>query len=211
MSEKLVIQCLFGMQCRDFVMIAADRMNTQSVLIMQDDMDKLYKMSDNMVLGLNGDVGDMNQFEQFITSNLGLYKLRNNYQLETPAVAHFIRKNLSDMLCTANPYYLNLLVAGYDEQSGPQLYTMDWLASCHKIRFAAHGLGGMLALSIMDRYYNLELTQPEAHEVMLMCVREMQQRLLINLPNFRVKTVSKHGVRTLPDINSAMLSQKNKH
>ncbi|XP_045776261.1 proteasome subunit beta type-2-like isoform X2 [Maniola jurtina] len=171
-------------------------------------MDKLYKISDNMVLGLNGDVGDMNQFNQFITSNLGLYKLRNNYQLDTPAVAHFIRKNLSDVLGAGNPYYLNLLVASYDEQSGPKLYTIDWLASCHKMQFAAHGLGGIFALSIMDRYYNLDLTESEAHKVMLMCVREMQQRLLINLPNFRVKTVSRLGVKTLPDINSTMWSQK---
>lgn len=44
-------------------------------------------------------------------------------------------------------------MAGYDKENGPELYFMDYLASSVKVPFAAHGFGGYLSLSVLDRYY----------------------------------------------------------
>lgn len=44
-------------------------------------------------------------------------------------------------------------MAGYDKENGPELYFMDYLASSMKVPFAAHGFGGYLSLSVLDRYY----------------------------------------------------------
>lgn len=44
-------------------------------------------------------------------------------------------------------------MGGYDKETGPELYFMDYLASSMKVPFAAHGFGGYLSLSIMDRYH----------------------------------------------------------
>lgn len=44
-------------------------------------------------------------------------------------------------------------MGGYDKENGPELYFMDYLASSMKVPFAAHGYGGYLSLSIMDRYH----------------------------------------------------------
>lgn len=51
------------------------------------------------------------------------------------------------------PYFVNVLMGGYDKENGPELYFMDYLASSVKVPFACHGYGGYLSLSIMDRYY----------------------------------------------------------
>lgn len=51
------------------------------------------------------------------------------------------------------PYFVNMLIAGFDSDSGPELYFMDYLASLVKVPYAAHGYGGFLSLSIMDRYH----------------------------------------------------------
>ena len=48
---------------------------------------------------------------------------------------------------------VNLLMAGYDEEEGPELYYLDYLASMVKVPFAAHGYGSFFSLSVMDRYY----------------------------------------------------------
>lgn len=60
-------------------------------------MDKLYEV-DDFLLGVNGEPGDAMQFTQFIARNLQLYRLRNGYQLDATAVAHFIKNNLLDAL-----------------------------------------------------------------------------------------------------------------
>ncbi|CAK1544370.1 unnamed protein product [Leptosia nina] len=165
--------------------------------------DKLMKISDNLLMGVNGDTGDIAQFSQFISKNLKLYSVRNGYQLDTKAAVHFTRTNMADILRKGNPYVLNLLLAGYDEKEGGQLYTMDFLASCVRLPFAAHGFGGLMSVSILNHYYKPNLTEVEAYEIIKLCVKEIHRRLFMNLPNFGVKTVSKDGVKTLPTISQA--------
>ncbi|CAH2102992.1 unnamed protein product [Euphydryas editha] len=167
-------------------------------------MDKLIEISDSLVIGVNGDIADTTQFTQYVEKNLQLYLMKNKYKLETPAVVHFTRKSIADALRDGNPRIMNMLIAGYDDDHGSQLYTMDFLASCVKVPYAAHGLGGLLSISILDYYYKPTLSEVQAYEVIKLCVREIQKRLFITLPNFLVKSVSKNGVKLLPVINPAM-------
>ena len=57
------------------------------------------------------------------------------------------------MIYFQTPYYVNLLLGGYDKEEGPQLYFMDYLASQVKFQYAVHGYGSFFTLSVMDRYY----------------------------------------------------------
>ncbi|CAG9580944.1 unnamed protein product [Danaus chrysippus] len=207
-NTSLLFQCLLGIRCNDFTMIAADQTNTQGVLIMKDDDDRLLELADKIVLGVNGTTGDMVQFTQFIAKNLRLYEMRNKYGLDSRAVVHFTRKIMADGLRDGNPCLLNVLMAGYDDELGSQLYSMDFLASCVSVPFAVHGLGGFLSLSIIDNYYKPTLTEIEAYDVIKMCVSEIQSRLFLNLSNFGVKSVTKWGVKTLPTINPSTFTSK---
>ncbi|XP_050347340.1 proteasome subunit beta type-2-like [Nymphalis io] len=202
-NTNLIIQCLLGIQCKEFTIIAADQMNTQSFIIMKDDADKIIEISEGLVIGVNGDAADTTQFTQYVDKNLQLYSMKNKYQLDTPAVVHFMRKSMADSLRDGNPRILNMLIAGYDDDNGCQLYTMDFLASCMKVPYAAHGLGGLFSISILNHYYKPSLSEVEAYEVIKLCVHTIQKRLFITLPNFLVKTLSKDGVKILPAINPA--------
>jgi hypothetical protein len=51
------------------------------------------------------------------------------------------------------PYFVNLLLAGYNDETGSELYFLDYLASMVKVPYAAHGYGGFFSLSILDRYH----------------------------------------------------------
>ncbi|KAH9631632.1 hypothetical protein HF086_006624 [Spodoptera exigua] len=99
-NASLFLQCLIGMQCKDFAIIAADQTNTQSIIVMKHDENKFYDMSDHLVMGIIGAPGDRAQFAQFIAKNVQLYKMRNGYQLTTAATVHFTRKTLMEALKT---------------------------------------------------------------------------------------------------------------
>ncbi|KAF9803413.1 hypothetical protein SFRURICE_007259 [Spodoptera frugiperda] len=71
-STTLFLQCLMGMQCKDFAIIAADQTNTQSIIVMKHDENKFYHMSNKLVMGIIGDPGDRVQFAQFIAKNVML-------------------------------------------------------------------------------------------------------------------------------------------
>uniref|UniRef100_A0A8C8HKH6 Proteasome subunit beta n=1 Tax=Oncorhynchus tshawytscha TaxID=74940 RepID=A0A8C8HKH6_ONCTS len=166
------MEYLIGIQGQDFVLVAADNIAANSIIQMKQDQDKMFKLSDKILLLCVGEAGDTVQFAEYIQKNIQLYKMRNGYELSPKAAANFTRKNLADYLRSRTPYHVNLLLAGFDETDGPGLYYMDHLSALAKAPFAAHGYGAYLTLSILDRYYRPDLTRDEAVDLLKKCVEE---------------------------------------
>lgn len=59
-----------------------------------------------------------------------------------------------------SPYHCNLLLAGYDEATGPSLYWMDYLATLNKINTGGTGYGAYLLpmFYVQDSYVNERAT-----------------------------------------------------
>ncbi|CAH3110401.1 proteasome subunit beta type-2-like [Pocillopora damicornis] len=188
------MECLIGIQGPDFVLVASDSGSGRSIIRMKDDQDKMFKLSSKLLMLVTGEAGDTVQFAEYMEKNIQLYKMRNGYELTPHAAANFTRRNLADALRSSSAYQVNLLLAGYDDTEGPELYYMDWLASLQKIPFAAHGYGSFFSLSILDRYYKPGLSREEATELLKKCIEEVQRRFLVRLPDFFVRIVDKDGV-----------------
>lgn len=45
------------------------------------------------------------------------------------------------------------MLGGYDEKEGASLYLIDYLASMIEVPFTTNGYGGLITLSILDRYF----------------------------------------------------------
>ncbi|XP_076647805.1 proteasome subunit beta type-2 [Halictus rubicundus] len=200
------MECLIGIKFKDFVLVAADMTTAHSIMVMKSDEQKIHKISSKLVMAVSGESGDAIQFSEYIGKNIQLYKMRNGYELSPNAAAWFTRRNLADYLRSRTPYFVNLLLGGYDDSTGPELFFIDYLASCVSVPYAAHGYGGFFTLSILDRYHKLDSTEEEAYDLMKMCVREIHKRLIVNLPNFKVQMVSKDGVKELKPITTQSLA-----
>ncbi|KAH9523515.1 Proteasome subunit beta type-2 [Bulinus truncatus] len=189
------MECLIGIQGKDFVLIATDTVSARSVVAMKDDHDKMYKLSDNLLMAVCGEPGDNIQFSEYISKNVQLYKMRNGYELSTHAAANFTRRNLAESLRTSRSHNVNLLIAGHDNEQGPSLYFLDYLASLNKLPFAIHGYGSLFALSIMDKYYQKDLDFDGAKNLLMKCINEIQKRFIVNLGRFRLRIVDKDGIQ----------------
>merc|ERR1712046_27707 len=201
------MECLIGMAFKDFVMVAADQTNARSIMVMKSDQNKFINLSDRLVMAVSGESGDTNQFAEYIAKNIQLYKMRNGYELSPAAAANFTRRNLADYLRSRTPYQVNLLIAGFDSETGkPELYFMDYLASMIKTNFAAHGYGGFFTTALMDRHYRSNMNKEEAYKLMIECVKEVQKRLILNLPNFAITIVDKDGVSKMDPINPQVIA-----
>jgi hypothetical protein len=66
--------------------------------------------------------------------------MRNSAALGPSAVSSFVRGEVARALRSRRPYTVNLLLGGVDPITGlPSLYWIDYLASCAKVPYAAHG------------------------------------------------------------------------
>lgn len=190
------MDCLLGIQGKDFVILAADCSQSRSVIIFKTDEDKILKLDGSKMMASAGPAGDRYHFSEFVQKNLHLHEMRTGISLDTKAIANWTRNELANAL-RRNPYQVNILIGGYDDKKGPSLYYMDYLASMHKMPIAAHGYGASFTLSIMDRYYHEDMTLEEGKELMRKCITELQLRFLVNMPNFSVKVADKDGCRDI--------------
>uniref|UniRef100_A0A803MQW1 Uncharacterized protein n=1 Tax=Chenopodium quinoa TaxID=63459 RepID=A0A803MQW1_CHEQI len=92
-----------------------------------------------------------------------------------------------------NPYKVNIILAGFDQDTGPSLYFIDYIATLHKVDKAAFGYGSYFALSMMDRHYRSDMSVDEAIKLVDDCIVEIRTRLVVAPPNFVIKIVDKDG------------------
>ncbi|KAK2078338.1 hypothetical protein QBZ16_003178 [Prototheca wickerhamii] len=132
---------------------------------MKTDEDKVVPIDDHKVFAISGEAGDRVNFSEFVIANVRLYALRNGVKLTTKAVANYTRNELAIAL-RKSPYQTNLLLAGYDEGTGPALYWLDYLATLHHTNVCGSGYGSYFVLSLFDRLWRPDMSQEEAFDLM---------------------------------------------
>jgi 20S proteasome subunit beta 4 len=180
------------------VILASDQSNAHSILVYQDNLDKITALTSHSAVAVAGPNCDLVNFTEYIAKNIKLYELANDgTKLSVHAQANFARGELAYAL-RRGPYQVNLLLGGFDEGRGEaSLYHLDYMGTLHKVPFGAQGYAAYFTLSIMDREYKENLTEQEAITIVEHCVTEMQKRFLLQQPNYVIKAVDKDGVRVV--------------
>lgn len=191
---------LLGIQFKDFALVAADRSQAFSIILLKNDENKIFKLSENLVMAVSGESGDTVQFAEFIGKNIQLYKMRNGFELSPTCAANFIQRNLADYLRSRTPYNVNVLLAGYDPQEGHRLFYLDYLATMTQVPYAMHGYGGFFVTGLLDRWYRPDMTLDEGLDLLKRCIAEVQRRFIVNLPAFKVCLIRGKEITELPDI-----------
>lgn len=188
------MECLIGIKFDSFVVLAHDNSAGRSVVMMKQDQDKLIRLGERLGMVVCGEAGDTVYFGEYIQKNVTLYRMRNGYSLSPHAAANFTRKELAESIRSRNAKVVNLLMGGYDTRHGKShLYFMDYLGTMAEVPYAAHGYGSFFILGILDRFHRHDMTREEAVQLLEKCVREIQQRFLVNLASFSFYLISQDG------------------
>lgn len=189
------MECLIGLKCNDFVIVAHDNKAGRSIIAMKQDQDKIFKLDKSVAMVACGEPGDTVYFGEYIQKRIALYRMRNGYSLSPHATANFTRNVLSDHIRSRHPYAVNVLMGGFDSKTEKSsLYYMDYLGTMAEMPYGAHGYGSFFILGIMDKYYRPDLTISEAEWLMKKCFMEIQERFTINLPAFSYYIIGKDGL-----------------
>lgn len=87
-----------------------------------------------------------------------------------------------------------MLLAGYDQETGPSLYRIDCNASLEKIEKGAFGVfGSTFALSTMNNHFHGGMSMTEAIDFVAACVEELRSRSDVDSKHYFVKIVDKDG------------------
>lgn len=185
----------------DFVCVIADTTAVQQIIVQKSNEDKIIELDKSKLFALSGPKGDCANFGEFVKCNLNLYRLKNGRELTTRAAANWTRNELAKAL-RSGPYQVNGLFAGFDEQNGPELFFLDYLATMHKVNSSGHGYGGMFSLSLFDKHWVPNMSKQQSLQLVRKCVAEIQERLVVAPEKFLVKFVGKDGIEQLTMITA---------
>ena len=114
------MDCVIGFTGKNFTLIGADQNAGRSIMVFQQDLDKIMHLDSHKLLGVAGDPADTVFEPQYLQKNVELYRLRNGVKLSTHATANYIRGEKAANLRKAMTQ-VDMLVGGYDEEDGPSL------------------------------------------------------------------------------------------
>ena len=190
------MDCVFGIQGKDFVLLAGDRASVSNLIIKLQDTDhKIFKLTNNQMIATVGESYDKKNFAKLIKVNMELYFFQNGQRLTTDETASYIRKDLAEGI-RSSPHQCNCLLAGYDVD-GPKLYWLDYLGSYAKLLKAAHGYGAYFLYGLMDNFYKKNLSLVEGEDIIKKCINELKTRFSINMVDFDVFKITKEGIEDI--------------
>lgn len=198
---------ILGIKLNDSVLFATSKAATRGISVLKASDDKTKNLGEHTAIAYTGESGDTVQFAEYITANLKLYAIRQNYELSPNAMASFIRKELATSIRSRKPFAVNLLLGGVDvnkKDSKPEtsLHWIDYLGTHVELPYAAHGYAAFYALSLLDRHYKPDLTEEEGIKLLQLCDKELSTRMPIDYKGLSIKVINSQGVHELGDLKS---------
>ena len=181
---------IFGFVGDGFALVACDTSQTRSIMVFQQDQDKIYQVEKNKVLGLSGPQADRTAFGEYIQKNLALHNLRTELKQSCHATANYISTELARAL-RRGPYQVNVVMGGFDlpgagdpegYEGKPSVYWMDYMGALQKVDFAVHGYASSFMYSIFDSQWKVSWPRCDDRACVFGCNRSRSRRVINSTP-----------------------------
>ena len=162
-----------GIVCKDGVVVAAEKKSTMGYLVASKETKKILPIDEHIVMTTAGVSGDAQTLARYMQAELKLFKLQNKRKISVKGAAVLLANILQ-----ANkffPYYVQLLVAGYDE--APSMFSLDAIGGLEEEKkFFSTGSGSPIALGVLEDGYKEGMGVEEAKELAIRAIRAAVER-----------------------------------
>ncbi|QLQ80026.1 hypothetical protein HG537_0D00260 [Torulaspora globosa] len=176
---------VISMKYNNGVVIAADNMGSYGSLLRFSDIERLIPVGKNTVVGISGDVSDMQHIEHLLEE----LETDNNYDnsyaddeeaLRPSNVFEYLAAVMYQRRSKMNPLWNALIVAGVEDKK-PFLRYVNLLGVTYGSPTLATGFGAHLAIPLLrrkiDRESDIEKTsQKEAEDTIVECMKVLYYR-----------------------------------
>jgi len=162
-----------GIVCKDGVVVAAEKKSTMGYLVASKESKKILPIDEHIVMTTAGVSGDAQTLARYMQAELKLFKLQNKRKISVKGAAVL----LANILQASKffPYYVQLLVAGYDE--APSMFSLDAIGGLEEEKkFFSTGSGSPIALGVLEDGYKEGMGVEEAKELAIRAIKAAVER-----------------------------------
>lgn len=162
-----------GLIFKDGVVLASDMQSTATYIESRFER-KVFPITDRIAVTTAGVVGDLQFLVRLLKVEAKLYSMGNG-NITTKALTTM----LSNIMHSNRffPYITAMIIGGYDDGRGPQLYAIDPYGGIGTgEKFFVTGSGSPLALGVVQSGYREDLSEGEAIELAKKAIMTAKER-----------------------------------
>src|SRR5919107_4454290 len=137
-----------AISCSEGVVLAADTRASAGLFIADRHVMKIQKVDRHLGMTIAGGVADAQNLVDIMRYNANIYKLSNRELMPVKSAARLCSNVLFNQRYF--PYYVQIIVAGYDNNVGGQIYNIDLFGSMTSEKFISTGSGSPVAYGYLE-------------------------------------------------------------
>ncbi len=183
---------IVGIKTNDFVILASDKQSTMGYTKSNLEVQKLFPITNNLVLAIAGSVGDAQQVIRVLKMQASIYENERNKRMNANALM-----TLTSNVLNSNryyPYMVGFIVCGFVDK--PELLETDAYGGMqNNLKLVSIGSGSSFATSILDKGYKEKMTKEEAIALVCDAINASKKRdIFTGGENIDIYFINKHGM-----------------
>jgi len=184
---------IVAIRFKDGVLIASDKQTTAGMMVYHNKAQKLHQITDNILIGAAGLVGDIQALVKILQANLKLKYLRSKNEPTAEEAASFLSSLMNYYKWF--PFFTEVIVVGKDNDDY-NIYSIDEAGGLEKFdNFTSTGSGMVFALGVLETEYKENMSEEEARELAKKAILAAIKRDLGSGYGIEIWTLTKEGLK----------------
>jgi len=169
------VTTIVGIKTKEGVILGSDRRASKGFFIGSKITQKIAKVDDTLAIAIAGQLSDAEYLIRVAKAERKLLELRRGFPLTVKESSRLIANLAYSGLKNYQPYFVELLVAGVDDNGG-HIYAADMSGAITTEDFASSGSGSPIAYGVLESVYQKNITNEEAKEIATKAVAAAMER-----------------------------------
>jgi len=184
---------IVAIKFKNGVLIASDRQTTAGMMVYHKKTQKLHQITDNILMGAAGLVGDIQALVKILQANLKLKYLRSKNEPTAEEAASFLSTLMNYYKWF--PFFSEVIIVGKDNDDY-NIYSIDEAGGLEKFdNFTSTGSGMVFALGVLETEYKENMSEEEAKELAKRAILAAIKRDLGSGYGIEIWTLTSEGLK----------------
>lgn len=184
-----------ALTCTDGVVLAADTRASAGFFIADRHVMKIQKVDRHLGMTIAGGVADAQNLVDVMRYNANIYRISNREIMPVNSAARLCSNVLFNQRYF--PYYVQIILAGYDNKEGGQIYNIDLFGSMTSEKYISTGSGSPVAYGYLESEYKEGSSVNEAYKIAIQAVAAAIRRNAGTGDNINAVIIDNDGYREL--------------
>ncbi|MBU90499.1 proteasome subunit beta [Candidatus Woesearchaeota archaeon] len=186
-----------ALQCKDGIVLAADKRATSGYLIAHKKFDKIISITNNIAVTVAGTVSDVQLLAKYIKAELKLKQIRTYKESSVKEAANLLSMMVYNNIRKMSmiPGISHFIVGGKDE-AGFHIYDLSPDGSISEIDdYNTSGSGSVMVYGVLETLYKKNMSVDEGVKLAVKSINAAIQRDIASGNGMDVVTITKEGIK----------------